>query len=120
MHRRLAFGYAPTVVSLLTFIALGRGAIPQLSSKTSFLAGQAVCLALLPAAYLVWSETRRSTGKLRRFLGYAIFGIDILISISACLAVVLIVATMRVSIRSESASGFSAWRAWPAYRVYVA
>ena len=93
MHRRLAFGYALTVVSLLTFIALGREAVPQLSSKTSFLAAQAVCLALFPAAYLVWSGTRRSTGKLRRFLGYATFAIDVLIGIGACLAIVLIVAT---------------------------
>jgi hypothetical protein len=93
MHRRLAFGYALTVVSLLTFIVLGRGAIPQLSSKTSFLAAQAVCVALLPAAYLVWTGTRRSTGKLRKLLGYATFAIDIFIGIGACVVIVVVVAT---------------------------
>jgi len=92
MHRYLASGYLLTLVTLAVVITLARGAIPSFDGITAFLMSQAACLALFPAGTLCLAGSKRSVGKLRRFLGFSVAGIDILLAIGACIAIAVIVA----------------------------
>jgi hypothetical protein len=90
MDRLLAFGYALTVATIGAAIIVARGALPRLDGITTLLVSQVICLACLPAAVLLFRGARRSDGKVRKFLGYAISAFDALLALGAAAAVTLI------------------------------
>ena len=91
MNRLLALGYALTVITLIAAIAVARGALPRLPGTTSFLVSQAINLALVPAGIMIFKGASRSNVKLRRYLGYAVSVLDVLLGVGALVAVALIV-----------------------------
>jgi putative effector of murein hydrolase LrgA (UPF0299 family) len=91
MNRRLAVGYTLTIAILFAYVAIGRGAFPQLDGITSFLVASIVGVAFVPAGILLFQGTKRSSGRLRKILGYSVFALDIALALCACVAIVLIV-----------------------------
>ena len=91
MNRLLILGYALTVVTLIAAIAVARGTLPRLDGITSFLVSQAILLALVPAGLMIFKGARLSNVKLRRYLGYAVSVLDVLLGVGALVAVALIV-----------------------------
>ena len=90
MDRLLAFGYALTITTIGAAIVVARGALPRLDGITTFLVSQVICFACLPAAFLLFKGAKRSGGKVRKFLGYAVSAFNALLAIGAVAAVTLI------------------------------
>ena len=91
MNRYLAIGYLLTTITFFASLMVLRGAVSIFEGVTAFLVGELVLLALIPAAVLLFVGSRRSVGRLRKFIGYSLFAFTALASVSACVAIALIV-----------------------------
>ena len=90
MNRYSAVGYVVTAVAIAADLVVLSGALPSLSGTTTLLVGQTILLALLPAAILLFIGARRSKSRVHKFFGHSFFALDVLLAISACVAIVLI------------------------------
>ncbi|MGV8923154.1 MAG: hypothetical protein ACOH1L_07380 [Thermomonas sp.] len=90
MNRYSAIGYVVTAAAIAADLAVLSGAVSSLDGTSTLLVGQATLLALIPAAILLFIGARRSTGRVHKFFGYSFFAFDVLLAISACVAIVLI------------------------------
>jgi hypothetical protein len=90
MNRYSASGYALTAVAIAADLVVLSGAFPNLSGATTLIVGQTILLTLIPAAILLFIGARQSTSRFHRFFGYSFFALDVLLAISACVAIVLI------------------------------
>jgi len=89
MNRKLAIGYFLIVVVFSADLALLRWfATP---AENTLLIGQAIHAVLLPAAILLFSGSRHSTGRIRKVLGYSLSALAAFGGISAMVAIGLIV-----------------------------
>lgn len=90
MNRYSAIGYVVTAVAIAADLVVLGGAVASLDGVTRLLVGQTILLGLIPAAIVLFIGTRRSTGLIQKFIGYSFVAIDVVIAISACVAIVLI------------------------------
>ncbi|MDI1253847.1 hypothetical protein [Thermomonas sp.] len=90
MKHYSAIGYVITAVAIAADLVILGDSFPSLSGTSRLLLGQAILLALFPAALLLFVGARRSTGKLSKVLGYSVSLFDALVGIAACVAIGLI------------------------------
>ncbi len=90
MNRHSAIGYAVTAVAIAADLVVLSGAVPSLNGTRTLLVGQVILLALIPASILLFIGSKRSTGRVQKLFGYSFFAFDVLLAISACVAIVLI------------------------------
>ncbi|GGA77608.1 hypothetical protein GCM10011521_14900 [Arenimonas soli] len=80
MNRWLLFGYAANLALILASMLIARGTVPALDKGTALVLSQCLLVLLLPAGIVTLRGAVRSQGRLRRFLGYSVFGLDLLLS----------------------------------------
>ena len=90
MNRYSAIGYVVTAAAIAADLVVLSGAFPSLSGTTTLIVGQTILLALIPAGILLFIGAKRSTSRAHKFFGYSFFALDVLLAISACVAIVLI------------------------------
>ena len=90
MNRYSAIGYVVTVTAIAADLVVLSGVLPSLDGTSTLLVGQMMLLALIPAAILLFIGARRSTGRAHKLFGYSFFALDVLLAISACIAIFLI------------------------------
>lgn len=90
MNRWLLLGYVANVAVILASLLTARGAIPGLDDGAALAASQGVLLLLFPAGLAMLRGRDRAQGTLRRALGLAVAILDIVLSLGALLAVVLV------------------------------
>lgn len=86
----LLIGYAANLALILASILIARGAVPALDKDAAFAVSQGLLILLLPAGIIMLRGAVRSQGKLRRLLGYSVFGLDLLLSLSGIIMISLV------------------------------
>ena len=89
MNRYLAIGYVLTAAIFLVDLLVLRWIYP-IPGEHTLLVSQVIHLAFIPITILLSIGTRRSIGRLRKILGYALCAFTALAGIGACIAVALI------------------------------
>jgi len=89
MNRNLAIGYLLSVITIAACLAILRGVILNIDGTSPFLVAQMALLALFPASVLTFIGTKRSIGRVRKFLGFSVSAIDALLALGACIAIAL-------------------------------
>ena len=90
MNRYSAIGYVVTAAAIAADLVILSGAVTSLNGTTTLVVGQTILLALIPASILLFIGAKRSPGRFQKFIGYALSAFDVLVGISACVAIVLI------------------------------
>jgi hypothetical protein len=99
MNRNLAIGYLLTVMviaiavgAMAVSVLIRHGTIPGLLGGNEMMIAPISLLALIPASVVIFNGTRRSTGPLRKLIGFSVSAADMLIGLAACASVALFVA----------------------------
>ncbi|MFO3797256.1 MAG: hypothetical protein ACK8QZ_08240 [Anaerolineales bacterium] len=90
MHRWLLIGYAANLALILVSILFARGTVTALDDDVALAISQGMLVLLLPAGIITLRGAVRSQGRLRRFLGYSVFGLDLLLSLGGLIMVALV------------------------------
>jgi len=86
----LLIGYAANLTLILASIVIARGVVPSLDKDAALAVSQGLLILLLPTGIITLRGAVRSHGKLRRLLGYSVFGLDLLLSLGGLIAIYLV------------------------------
>jgi hypothetical protein len=98
MNRWLAIGYLLTIAIVAAGALTARGSMPYVGESTSHLLSLVILAALMPAAIPVLVGANRSIGKLRRGLGFSIFGLNLLVGVNSMLVALLLASGAATSV----------------------
>jgi hypothetical protein len=90
MNRSLLTGYVANVSLILLSILLARGTVPGANEDMTFAVSQGLLILLLPVGIITLRGAIRSQGKFRRVLGYSVFGLDLVLSMSGLLVALMV------------------------------